>query len=81
MKEGKKPEFTEKTSFRKCHILKPENPSPKRDSNPNSSIGGRLGKLDVLAVTPRVAPEFLYVQDSNYPRACLCVSPDAVVPN
>ena len=32
------------TSFRKCHILKPEDSSPKRDSNPRSSIGGRLGK-------------------------------------
>ena len=38
---GKK---TPKTSFRKCHILKPENSSPKRDSNLLSSIGGRLGK-------------------------------------
>ena len=32
------------TSFRKCYILKPENSSPNRDSNPYSSIGGRLGK-------------------------------------
>ena len=32
------------TSFRKCHILQPEDSSPKRDSNPRSSIGGRLGK-------------------------------------
>ena len=32
------------TSFRKCHILKPEDSCPKRDSNPCSSIGGRLGK-------------------------------------
>ena len=31
-------------SFRKCHILKPENSSPKRDSTPHSSIGDRLGK-------------------------------------
>ena len=31
-------------AFRKCHILKPENSSPNRDSNPHSSIGGRLGK-------------------------------------
>ena len=31
-------------SFRKCHILQHENSSPKRDSNPRSSIGGRLGK-------------------------------------
>ena len=32
------------TSFGKCHILKPENSSPNEDSNPHSSIGGRLGK-------------------------------------
>ena len=32
------------TSFRKYYILQPKNPSPKRDSNPHSSIGGRLGK-------------------------------------
>ena len=45
MKEGRKPEYPElATSFRKCHILQPEDSSPKRDSNPLSSIGGRLGK-------------------------------------
>ena len=32
------------TSFRKCHILKPENSSHNRDSNPHCSIGSRLGK-------------------------------------
>ena len=32
------------TGSRKCHILKPENPSPNRDSNPHSITGGRLGK-------------------------------------
>ena len=32
------------TSFRKCHILKPKDSSPKRDLNPHNSIGGRLGK-------------------------------------
>ena len=32
------------TSFRKCHILKPEDSTSKRDSNPHISIGGRLGK-------------------------------------
>ena len=26
------------------HILKPENASPKRDSNPHDSIGVRLGE-------------------------------------
>ena len=31
-------------SLKKCHILKPDNSSPKQDSNPHSSIGGRLGK-------------------------------------
>ena len=48
MKEGRKPEYPEKkpltTSLRKCHILKPEDSSPKRDSNPHNSAGGRLGK-------------------------------------
>ena len=47
MKKGRKPEYPEKplkTSFGKCHILKPENSSPTRDSNPHCSIGGRLGK-------------------------------------
>ena len=48
MKEGRKPEYPEKTPgdelHTKCHILKPEDSSPKRDSNPHSSIGGRLGK-------------------------------------
>ena len=32
------------TSFRKCHILKPKDSSPKRHSNPYNSIGSRLGK-------------------------------------
>ena len=32
------------TILRKCHILKPEDSSPKRDSSPHNSIGGRLGK-------------------------------------
>ena len=32
------------TSFRKCHILKPENPSPSLYSNPQSSIDGRPAK-------------------------------------
>ena len=47
MKEGRKPETRRKplaTSFSKCHILKPEDSSPKRDSNPHNSIGDRLGK-------------------------------------
>ena len=32
------------TSFRKYHILKPENSSPNRDLNPNFSIGDGHGK-------------------------------------
>ena len=40
------------TSFRKCHILKPEDSSPKRDSNPHSSIGGILGKQTLHHASP-----------------------------
>ena len=32
------------TNFRKCQILKAEISNPKRDSNPHSSTGGRLGE-------------------------------------
>ena len=32
------------TSFRKYHILQPEDSSHKQDSNLRRSIGGRLGK-------------------------------------
>ena len=48
------------TSFRKCHILQPEDTSPKRDSNPHSSIGGRLGKQTCYPVTPSIAPTFYW---------------------
>ena len=50
MKEGRKSirRKPQTTSFRKCHILKPENSSPNRDSNPHSSIGGRQGKQTCL---------------------------------
>ena len=47
MKEGRKPEYPEKPpddGIKKCHILQPEDSTPKRDSNPHKSIGGRLGK-------------------------------------
>ena len=46
MMEGRKPEYLEKTGdeLQKCHILQSEDSSPKRDSNPHNSIGGRLGK-------------------------------------
>ena len=35
MEEGRKPEYPKPltTSFIKCHILEPEDSSPKRDSN------------------------------------------------
>ena len=47
MKEGRKLEYPEKApgdKLQKIHILKPEDSSPKQDSNPHNSIGGRLGK-------------------------------------
>ena len=42
------------TSFRKCHMLKPEDSSLKRDSNPHNSTGGSL------TATPRVTPTWSY---------------------
>ena len=42
------------TSFRKCHILKPENSSLKRDSNPHSSTDGRLGKQGPVLWRPTI---------------------------
>ena len=47
MKEGRKPEYPEKTpgdELQKMPHTIPEDSSPKRDSNPCSSIDGRLGK-------------------------------------
>ena len=41
------------TSFRKCHILRPEDSSPKRNPNPHSCIGGRLGKQTHFIVCDR----------------------------
>ena len=41
------------TSFRKCHILQPEDSSPKWDSNSHNSIGGRLGKQMCCYTTHR----------------------------
>ena len=67
MKEGKKPEYSGKplaTSFRKYHILKPNDSSPQRDSNPHSCIGGRLGNADVLTVTTMSRPQ---TNKSKYP--------------
>ena len=40
-------------SFRKCHMLKPENSSPNRDSN----HWWQARKADVQTVTPRVTPQ------------------------
>ena len=47
MKEGRKPEYLEKTpgdELQKLPHFKTEDSNPKRDSNPHNSIGGRLGK-------------------------------------
>ena len=45
MKERRKPEYPEKTPGDELQkILKPEDSSPKRDSNPHNSIGSRQGK-------------------------------------
>ena len=47
MKEGRKPEYPEKTpgnELQKMPHTTADDSSPKRDSNPSSSIGGRLGK-------------------------------------
>ena len=55
MKEGRKPEYSEKplaVSFSKYHILKPEDSSPKWDSNLHC---WQATKADVLTVTPRWA--------------------------
>ena len=46
-------------SFRKCHILKPENSSPNQDSNPQSSFGGRLGRWHANNCTMR-RPQHTY---------------------
>ena len=43
MKEGRKPEYTEKTRGDELQKM-PEDSSPKRDSNSHNSIGSRLGK-------------------------------------
>ena len=51
------------TSFRKCHILKPENFCPNRDSNPHSSTGDRLGKL---TSAPRVTQSIVCGTDKYH---------------
>ena len=47
MKEGRKPEYPEKTpgdELQKMPHTTAEDSSPKRDSNPRSTIDDRLGK-------------------------------------
>ena len=61
MKEGRNPVYPEKplaTSFRKCHMLKPEDSSLKRDSNPH---WWQDRKADMLTVTPRALHLLLLV--------------------
>ena len=55
--------------FRKCH-------TPNRDSNPHSSIDGRLGKADVLTITPRVA---LSTSPSSSKPLSLAASSPAII--
>ena len=50
------------TSFRKFHILKPEDTSNKRDSNPHNSIGGRLGKQTGCYTTPHPVFQVFIIQ-------------------
>ena len=45
-------------SFRKCHILKPENSGTNRDLNPHPSIGSRLKK------------QMCYLLHHRLPRVC-----------
>ena len=75
MKEGRKPEYPEKTPGDELQKMPQghEDSSPKRDSNPRSSIGGRLGKQDMLTVTPRVAPVKCITHRVSLPcDRCLC---------
>ena len=75
MKNGRKPEYLEKTPENKLqqyHILTPKNSSPYQDSNPRSSIGAtRLlhtfaRKADTLTIIPHAAPHIpkLYSTDT-----------------
>ena len=50
---------TPTTSFRKCHIIKAENSSPKGDSNPHSSIGCRPGSRRANRYTTRLVSVLL----------------------
>ena len=52
MKEERKPEYPEKTpgdELQKYHILKPEDSSPKRDSNPHNNRG--VGRQKNMSIT------------------------------
>ena len=65
MKEGRKPEYPEKTlgdELTKMPYSKPKDSSPKRDSNPHDSIGGSLGKQTCKSVKPGVAPKCLFLE-------------------
>ena len=74
MKEGscRKPEYQEKTpddklqkmphsKAQKCHILKPKNSSPNRDSNPHAPMGSpsRGGGVSRLSLPTPFSPIFV----------------------
>ena len=63
------------TSFRKCHVLKPEMSSPNRDSNQqNSSIGGRLRNHYTTASSPPPTPSnFLHVVKRDIALCLVCM--------
>ena len=44
------------TSFRKCHILKPEKFKPQARLEPALEHWWQVRKADMLTLTPRVAP-------------------------
>ena len=58
------------TSFRKCHILKPEDSSTKARLEPTQQNWWQARKVDVLTVTKRVAP-IVQVRDCvQFSQAC-----------
>ena len=63
-------EKTLTTSFRKCHILQPENSSPNRDSNPHSSIGGSLRSRRANRYTTRHPTGRAYGDGATQIAAC-----------
>ena len=62
MKEGRKPEYPEKTPGDELQKMppyySPKIQAPSETRTPHNSIGGRLEKVDVLTVTLRVAPKY-----------------------